>query len=122
MRKAILLILTGLSLFFISTVINKNHYRYDWQNAAWRTGMALFTGTKWAEGFSEEQFAKVKIGMSFEEVKAIVGKPLEGGCGLYGCGLVYSWQDTPTADYDRRWVRFDKNHKAYLIYHDFYIN
>ncbi len=115
-----------LAAFIVTLGLNKIRFRYDWVDAAKRTLLAPLTGTLWADGFSEAKFAKVKLGMSLAEVKALLGAPLREWCGPKGinegCTWLYSWQDTPTADYDRRWVSFDALGRVEEIRHDFYID
>lgn len=78
-----------------------------------RTVMTPFTGTLWADGFSEAKFA---------EVKALLGAPLKEWCGSGGCVWLYNWQDTPTADYDERAVSFDSLWRVNGFRHRFYID
>ncbi|MEW6058012.1 MAG: hypothetical protein AB1540_15505 [Bdellovibrionota bacterium] len=117
--KAFLFILTCFGLMMTT---NKVRFRYDWENAFWRTLMTPFVGTIWAEGFSEERFAKVRVGMSFDEVAHILDEPLRKDCSQKGCGWIYSNQDTGTADYDRRWITFDVTGLVDGLRHEFYID
>jgi hypothetical protein len=114
----------GLTIIFVSCVLsNKIQYRYDWGNACWRTLMAVFTDTVWAEGFSEDGFARIEIGMTKEQVEKILGPPLSTGCKeMKHCDGVYSYQVSGTDDFDRRWIRFGPGDKVVGKVHDFYID
>ena len=103
-------------------ITNKVRFLYDWGNAFWRTLMTPFTGTNWAEGFSEDRFSMIRLGMSQEQVTSILGRPLDQGCGKTSCSWIYSYQDTGTADFDRRWILFDYDGKVDEIKNDFYID
>ena len=122
MRKLTKVILIAAAFFGAATVTNKIRFRYDWENAYCRTLMTPFTGTIWADGFSEGKFSKIQFGMSKSEVEAVLGDPLRKDCSGKGCMWVYSNQDTGTADYDRRWVVFDSTDQVTKIRHEFYID
>lgn len=126
MKKAFLIISALIALFAFSVIWNKISLRYDWKTAAVRTLMSPFTGNLWAEGFSEERFSKVKVGMFANEVEALLGKPLNVWPAKNGFTWLYSWQDTPTADYDRRWVSFKTSDlhsgKVIDVSHEFFID
>lgn len=108
--------------FGIMILMNKIRFYYDWKNAFWRTLMAPFEGTIWAENYSEEHFMNIRPGMSMSSVEVLLGKPLRITCSKEGCTWIYSNQDTPTADYDRRWVSFSVNGSVNDITHKFYID
>jgi outer membrane protein assembly factor BamE (lipoprotein component of BamABCDE complex) len=76
----------------------------------------------WATGFSESKFSDVRMGMSQTEVMSLLGIPLQMWTGSDGCTWLYTWQDTPTADYDRRWVSFDSKGFVDEVNHEFYID
>jgi hypothetical protein len=111
-----------MTCFGVTMTVNKIRFQYDWENAFWRTLMTPFTGTVWALGFSEEGFAEIRIGMSYDEVAKILGEPLRKNCGDKGCGWIYSNQDTGTADYDRRGITFDTTGRVDGLRHEFYID
>ena len=111
-----------LAAFALLTTFNKIRFHYDWPNALKRTVMTPFVGTLWASGFSEGQFAKVRLGMPQAEVKDLLGVPLKEWCGSTTCSWLYSWQDTPTADYDRRWIAFDAQGRVREVRHEFFID
>jgi hypothetical protein len=114
-------VILGLYLLF-ATPINKWRFGYGWGEAFGRTVMAPMTGTLWAKDFSERKFSSVHLGMTRPEVVQLLGKPLREGCGDSGCTWLYSWQDTGTADFDRRWVGFDLKGHVDRIYHDFFVD
>lgn len=123
MKKPVSVVsVTIIGLFVAGTVFNKIRFHYGWSDAFWRTAMTPFTGTLWADGFSEARFAEVRIGMSSQEVRALLGTPLKEWCGSEGCAWLYSWQDTPTADYDERSVSFDSLWRVTGLRHRFYID
>jgi len=123
MKKIFYAILSSLVVFMVIISMNKIRYQYDWRNALWRTVMTPFTGTLWADGFSDERFAKISIGMPKEEVEKILGSPLSVGCEkMLHCDGVYSYQDSGTADFDRRWIRFGWDGRVVEIVRDFYID
>ena len=62
------------------------------------------------------------MGMSELEVRNLLGAPLQDWTGGEGHTWLYSWQDTPTADYDRRWVSFDSKGHVDDLAHEFYID
>lgn len=55
-------------------------------------------------------------------VDKIMCAPLSYDCGPDICGSSYSKQDTPTADYDRRWIRYDLTEKVIETIREFYID
>jgi hypothetical protein len=113
----------ALLAFGALATFNKIRFQYDWNNALWRTIMTPMTGTIWAEGFDEDAFAQVKVGMLRSEVESLgVGKPLDERCHENGCFLRYTNQDTGTADFDRRWLGFDRNGRVDYIRNDFWID
>ncbi len=127
MRKSVSILFFSLipCIFIMAVALNKIRFRYGWSDAIWRTVMTPMTGTLWAPGFSEAKFAEVKIGMSSVEVTALLGAPLQKWCAQDGgldCEWLYSWQDTPTADFDRRWVLFDQFGRVERLRHDFFID
>jgi len=115
-----IVIIPLLFIFFIG--INKIRYNYNWSDTFWRTLMTPFTGTIWSKGFSENNFLKIKIGMQKSEVDKLIGDPLLYSCESKGCSAYYSRQDTPTADYDRRWIEFDSSGKVFKVIKKFYID
>jgi hypothetical protein len=121
-KKSSFLIYGSISLFFASVVWNKVQYNYDWENAFWRTYLAPITGTVWATGFTEENFKKVKPGMSSSVVRKLVGHPLNESCGSWGCSWMYSREEPDVPETDRRWVRFDLSDKVDKIWHEFHID
>ncbi|MEW6056481.1 MAG: hypothetical protein AB1540_07685 [Bdellovibrionota bacterium] len=122
MKRSFQVILSLIAFFGIMLIMNKVRYRYDWENAFWRTIMTPMTGTIWAKDFSEAGFAKITYGMSSAEVRSLVGEPLNRECDKDGCGWSYSDQDSDTADSDRRWVRFDAKDRVDYIWHEFHID
>jgi hypothetical protein len=98
-------------------------YGYGVNDAFWRVVWAIDEGTTWANGFSDEGFSKIRIGMTKEEVLSLAGKPLHDidNCDEL-CIWAYTRQDSPTSDFDQRWVVFDQNQKVFEIRKSFYID
>jgi hypothetical protein len=117
--RGMLLFIPG---FLTLVAFNKIQLHYNWPEALKRTVMTPFVGTLWANGFSEAQFEKVRIGMLEAQVKELLGEPLKEWRGKMGYAWLYSWQDTPTADYDRRWVSFDAKGAVVEVRHEFHID
>lgn len=122
MKKAAKRMTLVVMVFALFTAFNKVRFHYDWSEALKRTAMTPFVGTLWADGFSELNFSKVRIGMSEIEVRTLLGVPLQKWVGTEGYTWLYSWQDTPTADYERRWVSFDSKGLVDEVIHEFYID
>jgi len=114
------LVFTG--IFFIGIMFNMYRFGYGFDDAFWRTLMTPFTGTVWSERFTEEGFNNIKISMSTDEVLKHLGKPLQNECGKERCFWIYSYQDTPTADFDQRWIIFNKNDRVVEIRKSFFID
>ena len=110
-------------LISYATVSNMIHYGYGVNDAFWRVVWWIDEGTIWAEGFSEGNFDKVKIGMTSDEVLKIVGKPLHD---IDNCDEICIWgytkQDAGTSDFDQRWVVFDSKLRVQEIRKTFYID
>jgi hypothetical protein len=122
MKRGIQIFVGAIALFGATLVANKVRFRYDWENAYWRTLMTPMTGTVWTKGFSEDSFAKVSHGMQSSEVLALLGEPLRKNCDQDGCFWPYTGQDTDTADSDRRWIVFNAKDRVVEIVHEFHID
>lgn len=110
-------------LFSYGVVSNMYDYGYGINDAFWRVIWAIDEGTIWAPGFSEEKFNRIKLGMNSNDVLNLLGRPLRGieGCEK-SCFWIYTMQDSPTSDFDQRWVIFDHNNKVTEIRKSFYID
>ena len=95
---------------------------YNLDDAFWRTLLSPFEGTIWAKDFRLENFEKVFMGMSSQEVYKLLGTPLRSHCTPEGCLLIYSWQDTGTADFDQRWVGINSIGQVNEIRKSFFID
>ena len=90
-------------VFLFGVGINMYRFGYGFEDGFFRTLLAPMEGTVWADGFSEEAFNKIKIGMRAEEVLSILGEPLKKNTECRKlCFWTYSSQDTQTADFDQR--------------------
>ena len=98
-------------------------YGYGINDAFWRVVWSIDEGTVWSPNFSEENFSKVKIGTTSDEVLALIGKPLftSENC-VDGCFWHYTKQDSGTSDFDQRWVIFDSSYKVVEIRKSFFID
>lgn len=122
MKKLLRCVAAFLISFIFVCAFNKIRFNYNWTDALKRTVMAPFVGTLWASGFSESKFLKIHAGMTEKHVKELLGQPLQKWVGEDGYMWLYSWQDTPTADYDRRWISFDAKGFVDDVRHEFYID
>jgi hypothetical protein len=83
--------------------------------------------TIYAQEFSESRFRNVRVGMSREEVEAIVGRPLRKVPWNQDSGphdeemWHYSDQRDDTANFHRRWVFFEKG-KVVTVINDFWVD
>lgn len=116
------LFLYALIIYTLSIFYNKVYYQYNLTDSFKRTTLSLFTGTIYASNYSEKNFHKVHIGMPQEKVEELLGKPLRVDYGPLGTSYIYSNQDTPTADYDRRWISFNQSQQVDEIESRFYID
>ncbi|MGK5094696.1 outer membrane protein assembly factor BamE [Deltaproteobacteria bacterium TL4] len=116
-------IISGLLILIsISVVHNMIRFHYDLGNALTRTFMYLWEDTKWASGLSEDTFAKIRLGMSQDEVLKLLGEPLRKTCDSSGCEWVYTWQKTGVDDFDRRDVIFNQIGTVESTRHEFYVD
>lgn len=98
-------VLFSLIIFFIFSMgINSYRFGYDINETFYRTLLSPMEGTVWAEDYTEDGFAKVKIGMTASEVHKILGEPLVRNTEEF---WKYTLGDTSTADFDQRWVVFN---------------
>ena len=81
--------------------------------------MAPFGGTLWSKDFSEEAFLKVKIGMSSIEVIKLLGNPVHKDSDFF---WKYTIGDTGSADFDQRWVVFNKQGKVSEVRKSFFVD
>ena len=121
MKKLKLLPLLGLC-FPAMMLINGFRFQYGLEDAFWRTLMMPFEGTIWAPGFKEAEFLKVREGMKADDVFKMLGEPIRRDCGKSGCFWIYTWQDTPTADFDQRWVMLNAKEQVTEIRKGFFID
>ncbi len=85
--------------------------------------MTPFEGTLWSEDFSENEFSKIRIGMSSQEVIELIGQPISKGLNCDSiCFWIYTIQDTGTADFDQRWVVFNNHLKVTEVRKSFFID
>lgn len=121
MKVLKLLSMCALAFAFMTT-INALRFQYGFNDAFWRTLMSPFEGTVWAPGFKESEFLKVREGMLAMKVTQLIGEPLRKDCGTKRCFWIYTWQDTPTADFDQRWVVFDLAERVVEVRKSFFID
>ena len=82
-------------------VFNAVRYHYGFTDSLLRSVLWPLESTHWTEGFSEDSFDQVKIGMTEDDVVRLIGKPLRKTC-REGCELVYTWQTGSTSSFDWR--------------------
>lgn len=110
-------------LFFLTMAFNMYRFNYNLDNGFWRTLMSPFEGTIWASNFSETAFSKAKIGMSSKAVKSLLGNPISKRCdSKKNCFWNYTWQETGTADFDQRWIVFNRSNRVVEIRKGFFID
>ncbi|MGB0454072.1 MAG: outer membrane protein assembly factor BamE domain-containing protein [Bacteriovoracaceae bacterium] len=110
-------------IFLFGVGINMYRFGYGFEDGFFRTLLAPMEGTVWADGFSEEAFDKISIGMTAEQVFSILGEPLEKDSDCHKlCFWTYSWQDTQTADFDQRWVVFNSQNQVIEKRKSFFID
>ena len=112
-----------IGLIILSFTI-KNIYRfgYGFNDAFWRVVWAIDEGTIHADGFSEEKFNAIKVGMTKDQVNEILGKPLNDEDLPQNSFWYYTHHDHPTSDFDQRWVVFNSNNKVEEIRKSFFID
>lgn len=82
-----------LAYLCISMMCSFAVYRYDGTNTFFHSLLWSVTNTRWSDGYSDENFKKIRLGMSQKEVIHILGFPLakfenqEAG----DINWVYSW-------------------------------
>ena len=82
--------------------------------------MVMYEDTTYAKDYSEENFFKIKKGMTKEEVKKILGEPLfktENNNYWH-----YSWYGNGTGNHLTRLIIFGKDGKVERIERDFYLD
>jgi len=110
-------------VFSLGICINMYRFGYGFKDGFFRTLLAPMEGTVWANGFSEQAFNKIKIGMTMEQTASILGEPLrkDNDCSNQ-CFWTYAWQDTQTADFDQRSVVFSNQKQVVEIRKGFFID
>lgn len=121
MKKRWLVIALLAAAFSCWWGFNAVRYHYGTGNALARAIAWPLESTRWADGFSEDNFDRVKIGMREADVISIVGEPLRKTCSEW-CELVYTWQTDSTADFDWRSVEVGKDGRVERIRRDFFID
>ncbi len=110
-------------LFFFSLVFNIYRFRYNLNDGFWRTVMFLFEGTIWAPKFTEVAFSQIRVGMSDNKIRGLVGDPLNISCDKNNiCFWSYTHQDTQTADFDQRTILINQFNKVVEIRKSFFID
>jgi len=95
----------------------------DWFQ--WIVTIGEHPGTRFAPGFSEAQFAQIKIGMTKREVRTIAGKPLywetwaSGRSDGIGENWSYSESVTNIPDFHLRDVRFNSQGRVVEVWKAF---
>ncbi|MGK5090451.1 outer membrane protein assembly factor BamE [Deltaproteobacteria bacterium TL4] len=67
-------------LFALFVPYNMIRYQYDFSNAFDRVLFYPLENTEWAPDFSEENFSKIRVGMTKKEVLTVLGEPLVRSC------------------------------------------
>lgn len=126
MKNRFFIFASSVTLFFVANIVfNMARFYYSFSDALARTLLAPIEGTVWPEGFSESAFANLKIGMTMDDVRSLVGKPMKEACYETEAGPGCTWNYTVheiVEHYDRRRVDFDANNHVESIEHEFYID
>ena len=118
----IISVLIFLIILFLSCIgINMFKYGYGFSDGFWRTLVAPVEGTVWPPGFSEEAFSKVRVGMSVEQVKELIGMPKSGYC-TDKCYWSYTTKEEGLPGYDRRFLLLDENRLVEKVIKEFYLD
>ena len=72
--------------------------------------------TVFAEGFSEEQFARVEVGMSEDEVVELLGPPLVVVTKANGETREYSWPPPDSPGFSRQFWNYSKSGRFFDSY------
>ena len=117
------IIIPFLLVIFYATVSNMIYFGYGASDAFWRVVWWIDEGTVWTDGFSENNFDRVKVGMTSDEVLKITGRPLHdiNDCDDI-CIWAYTKQDAGSSDFDQRWIVFDSQLRVAEIRKTFYID
>ena len=98
-----------LSLVFSSWFAFRTGYSFE---DTWKSVLTTALGecgTRYASGFSDTKFSKVRIGMSRDEVLALLGEPLERWYEDNPERLWHYTLDAGKLTYHRRWIWFGTN-------------
>jgi hypothetical protein len=106
----------------MTMIFNMWRFGYGVNDAFLRTLLIPCEGTIWVKGFDEKKFDQVKLGMSKEEFISLVGMPLRLGHDHENYFWVYTKQDSPTADHDKRVIVTDLNLRVVEIKKSFFID
>jgi hypothetical protein len=114
--------------FLAGLVQTNNHYlRYgisDW--VAWFGSIGDHAHTRFAPGFSETRFSKIRQGMTQPDVQRLLGEPLrKWPWSLWGPSRSdefwdYSLPASNVWNYHRRAVIFDPEQKVFLVDRSYY--
>jgi hypothetical protein len=73
---AVAVIAVGTAVWAGAGLVRVRTHIGSFSDAMFSVMFAFEDSTKWAPGFSEVQFDRVRVGMREEEVRALVGRPL----------------------------------------------
>jgi len=123
MKKTLIAITLLVSLFSFGVANNMYKFGYGFNDAFWRLVWSIDEDTVWAKNFSEDKFSRVKVGMSVKDVLGLLGDPLHRDieC-INNCFWCYTWHARGNADFDQRWLVFNKNQKVEEIRKSFFID
>lgn len=106
-----------------ATINNMSTFGYGFNDAIWRVIWSIDEGTIWAQNFSEENFEKIRLGMTDHDVLELMGPPLysDDKC-VDTCFWYYTKQDAGTSDFDQRWLVFNKDKRVVEVRKSFFID
>lgn len=125
----IILVILGVVIIWISYKIKTNMFYYD-MNVVEASLAVLADGTRWAPGFSECRFGQLKEGMTFAEVRDLLGEPLMVGNYRnepkswwdYAIGRDDRWMSNSSYSTHQRTVVFNQTGHVIEFYRDFYFD
>jgi len=105
---------------FLPALVSAYYYGvrgYSAEDSFYSLTMCRLTDTAWAEGYSERKFAKVRLGMSREEVRSIMGDPI---CKSYNENY-WGYTESPSGThYHQRGFVFSESGQVMEVVNGFY--
>ena len=97
-------------------------FKYNFGNALARSLLFPLEDTIWAKKFSEENFSKITIGMTEDNVYSTLGHPIRNDCRKDSCLLEYTLQSDGNSSHDQRNIFLHDDRKVRLVVRQFWID